>query len=437
ALSAAAAESRSMSQNNGAGGAKGGARSAVHGALRAQGKDIVDAAGQVVVLKGFGLGGWLVPEGYMLGNPGGKDSPRGIRAAIEAKISVAKASDFFATYQRNYVTEADIQAIARWGFNSVRLPLNANSLMPEAGQPKVAPYRYDEAGFKPIDDLVRWCRAAGLYVILDLHAAPGAQSAHNIADSDGEARLWSEPEVYWPRTVDLWLELAARYRAEPLVIGYDLLNEPMLPGAEIGHTSQSNGPWAAHDNRPLRALYVAITQALRAAGDHKIVFPEAGFWAMNFKDLLPPWDDNLVYSFHFYPPPTGPKFFESADSTPSFGPIFEANVPLWMGETGEWRQDWIKTRADWLADNRRSVEFMATANRGHAISWSWWTTKKFGRETQPWSCQFPAEYSALLEHWDSASSADAELALGKFAHALSTSECTYHADLVQALGGSP
>ena len=429
-----------MSESGSAGGSKGSQPSEVHGALHAQGKDIVDEAGKVVVLKGFGLGGWLVPEGYMLGSPAGQDSPRGIRAAIEAKIGVEKAADFFATYQKNYVTRADIQAIARWGFNSVRLPLNGNALMPSAtpgAQPKPAPYVYDEAAFKPIDDLVSWCHDAGLYVVLDLHAAPGAQNAHNIADSDGHARLWSEPEIYWPRTTDLWLKLAARYRSEPLVIGYDLLNEPMLPGAEIGSTSQSNGAWAEHDNRPLRELYVTITRALRAAGDHKIVFPEAGFWAMNFKDLLPPWDDNLVYSFHFYPPPTSPKFFESADSAGSFGPIFDANVPLWMGETGEWRQDWIKTRADWLKDSQRGVEFMATANRGHAISWSWWTTKKFERETQPWSCHFPAEYSVLLAHWDSASSADAELALSKFARALSTSECTYHADLVQALGGTP
>jgi hypothetical protein len=319
----------------------------------------------------------------------------------------------------------------------VRLPLNANSLMPEIGQPSHPPYLYSEAGFEPIDDLVRWCRAAGLYVILDLHAAPGAQTAHNISDSDGQARLWSEPAVYWPRTVDLWLKLAARYRSEPHVIGYDLLNEPMVPGSEIGTTSQTNGPWAQHDNRPLRELYVEITRALRGAGDRKIVFPEAGLWAMNFKDLLPPWDDNLVYSFHFYPPPTSSKFFASADSAPSFGPMFEANVPLWMGETGEWRQDWIKTRADWLADNQRAVTYLATANRGHAISWSWWTTKKFALETQPWSCHFPAEYSELLAHWESTSPADAELALGKFARALATPECAYHADLVQALGGTP
>jgi endoglucanase len=406
------------------------------GALRARGKDIVDEAGNVVVLRGFGLGGWLVPEGYMLGNPGAKDSPRGIRAAIEAKIGSAKARAFFASYEQNYVSQADIQAITKWGFNSVRLPLNANSLLPNAGQPKAAPYLYDEAAFKPIDNLVSWCRAAGLYVILDLHAAPGAQNAHNIADSDGQARLWTEPEIYWPRTIDLWLKLAARYRDEPLVIGYDLLNEPMLPGAEIGTTSQSNGPWALHDNKPLRELYIAITRALRATGDRKIVFPEAGFWAMNFKDLLPAWDDNLVYSFHFYPPPTSQKFFEGTDSAASFGPLFEANVPLWMGETGEWRQDWLKTRADWLADNERAVAFLRSANQGHAISWSWWTTKKFERETQPWSCHFPTEYSSLLEHWDSASSSDAELALMKFARALSTPECTYHADLIGALGSA-
>jgi len=407
------------------------------GALHAQGKDLLDAQGNRVVLTGFGLGGWLLPEGYMIGSPGGKDSPRGMRAAIEAKIGVEKSNAFFAAYQAAYVTQADIQAIAKWGFNSVRLPLNANRLMTPEGQPPSAPYVYDEAAFKPVDDLVSWCKQAGLYVILDLHAAPGAQNAHNIADSDGTARLWSEPAVYGPRTRELWLKLSARYRSEPLVIGYDLLNEPMLPGAEVGTSSKSNGAWATHDNRPLRELYVSLTKALRSAGDHKLVFAEAGFWAMNFKDLLPAWDDNLVYSFHFYPPPTKTDFFTGTDTAPSFDPLFAADVPLWMGETGEWRQDWLKQRSAWLEDNAHAVAFLKTANRGHAIGWSWWTTKKLKLETQPWTVKMPPRYEALLKHWDKATAAETEAALKDFTTALATSKTKFNADLVSVLGGKP
>jgi aryl-phospho-beta-D-glucosidase BglC (GH1 family) len=152
--------------------------------LRASGKDIVDVDGNSVHLTGFGLGGWLMHEGYMIGNPGpcgGNGgglqcaTPRFMRANIEAKVGKEQADAFYAEYQKNYVTEADIAQVAQWGFNSVRLPFNANALLPEEGQPPEPPFNYDEAGFAPIDDLVAWAEELGISVPAAKRGTPWAE----------------------------------------------------------------------------------------------------------------------------------------------------------------------------------------------------------------------------------------------------------------------
>ena len=91
-----------------------------------------------------------------------------------------------------------------------------------------------EEGFEEVERIVSWCRKNNLYVVLDLHAAPGGQNPWHFCDSDGTARLWEEPDKYWPLTIKLWKEIAGRYADDPMILGYDLLNEVELPG---GHTN--------------------------------------------------------------------------------------------------------------------------------------------------------------------------------------------------------
>jgi endoglucanase len=205
------------------------------------------------------------------------------------------------------------------------------------------------------------------------------------------------------------------------------MNEPILPGTLAANGKDSNGAWTSHNNGPLRDIYVQITSALRASGDRKIIFAEAGFWAMNFAGLTPAWDDNMVYSFHWYPPPVDSGVFTNANSGPGFAAVFDANVPLWLGETGE------NTPA--LA--ARMASFSKTAYKGHAIGWSWWTTKKLGGNNQPWTCPFPPEYTALRSNWGGTSPDAAFAALMKWAQALQTTTCTLQTDYVTALGGTP
>jgi hypothetical protein len=417
--------------------------------LHAQGKDIVDEQGKVVMLRGFGLGGWLVPESFMIqfpqsaagydGKPSNKAPPNGIKDAIKAKVGETNAAAFWAEYTKNYVTKEDLTAIKSWGFNSLRIPFNANELMPPEKQPAAAPFVYDDAAFKPLDDVASWAAEVGLYLILDMHCAPGAQSADNPADPHGgpgqlAAHLWDQANVYQPRIVDLWRKIALRYQNNTFVVGYDLINEPMVPGVVVPGNDTSAIPWAQHDDKPLRDLYVLITQALRAAGDRKIIFAEAAYWALNFKDLTPPWDDNLVYSFHYYPPPTDVSFFNNpTDTAPSFSPVFALDVPMWLGETGGRSYSGSDAGGDYPVPT--SVAYLRTANKGHAIGWGWWTDKQLKNRGQPWQCPVPAEYAALIADWDGTSSDAAFDALMKMAGALATSGCTLQKALVIAMGG--
>ena len=246
--------------------------------LNTSGRDIVDSQGTPIILTGFGLGGWLVPEGYMLHIPG-FGSPTDIENKITDLVGADNADYFWQIYRANYVTQADIAQIADWGFNSIRLPFHYKFFSPK-NQPSV----FINDGFEIVDRILAWCKEYELYLILDMNCAPGGQNDDNISDSDGTARLWTNP-ANQQRTIDIWERIAKRYADQPWIGGYDLLNEPVLP--------------SGHSNAELRQLYIEITAAIRKHDPHHIVFIEGNEHATNFSQLAP-FDDNMVYSFHKY-----------------------------------------------------------------------------------------------------------------------------------------
>lgn len=394
--------------------------------VRVAANQLVDEQGNRVVLRGFGLGGWLMPEGYMLDFPAPYDSPRTIRNAIVDMTDEATADEFFRRYEANYVTEQDVQQIAEWGFNSLRLPFNAERLMPRDLQPVKGPYVFDESGVALVDQLVAWATKYELYVILDMHAAPGGQSVHNIADSAGVAGLWLQPDIYWPQTIALWQMLAQRYRSNPWVIGYDVLNEPMLPGTE----ELGKDRMAEHDNSQLRQLYIELTKAFRAVDQgSKIMFLEGGFWGQNMNDLLPSWDDNTAYAYHAYPAPTSVTEFPV-----SVQAVLAADKAVWFGEWGEnWNNlDWLP----WLAFNQTVTSLMEE----QLVGWSWWTTKKFGRSTQAWQCFHPEGFSVIHNYLaNRGAKPDPKFAkplLLQMADNLATERCYFNQHLIESLGGN-
>jgi hypothetical protein len=364
--------------------------------FRTSGKQILNREGQPVVPRGVGLGGWLMPEGYMLHFPG-FGSPTAIRDMIEDLIGEADTDRFFEMYEEQYVNRADVDLIADWGFDHIRLPFHYTVLY----DPDLGTFR--EEGFDLFDRFLGWCKANGLYVILDMHAAPGGQNGGNISDSDGTARLWLE-EANQDLTVEIWEEIARRYRDEPWIIGYDLLNEPVLPDGVSG--------------ADFLRFMLRLSSAVRAIDSNHILFIEGNWYATDFSALESLDLDNMVWAFH--------KYWNSTDLG-TIGYLLElrdeTNKPLWLGESGE-------NSNDWFYEVTRMVE-------QQGIGWNWWTHKKIETVTSPLSAPYAAGYEQVLAYWRGQAARPspdaARTALFAMAENLDEARCDFRPDVVAAL----
>lgn len=349
------------------------------GFLRAHGRQIVDEHDRPVILRGVGLGGWMLQEGYMLGltGPGMQHT---IRRRVVDLIGEQDTQTFYRSWLDNYVSKDDIDALAGWGFNSVRLPMHYELYtLPLSKEPVRGQQTWLEDGFRRTDELIAWAKANGMYVILDLHAAPGGQGNDlNISDRDpATPSLWDEAGNR-DKMVALWRKLAQRYRDEPAVAGYDIINESNWGFA----SAQDKNGCEETGNAPLRELLVRTTAAIREVDRRHIVIIEGNCWGNNYRGVLDAgvWDDNLVLSFHKYWNGTG------RDSIKDQLALRERwNIPLWLGETGENSNDWFT----------RTVETM----EGEGIGWANWPVKKL-RYNNPLQVIANPGYERVLAYWE-------------------------------------
>jgi len=326
------------------------------GFLRAEGTKIVDDSGQPVILRGMGLGGWMLQEGYML-QLGEVGQQHRIRAKLVELVGEKRTAAFYRAWLDNHTTEADIEQMAKWGFNSVRLPIHFDQLtLPADKEPKPGQDTWLEEGFQRIDRLLEWCRKHRIYLILDLHAAPGGQG-NDLAISDRDPTrpsLWESAENQ-RKTVALWKKLAARYKDEPWIGAYDMINEPnwsfATPGKGNGcDETASKGVWD---------LQQRITKAIREVDSKHIVIIEGNCWGNNYKGLPSAWDANLAISFHKYWNRNDPASVSAIEELRD-----RYNRPVWLGESGENSNVWFR-------DSIALVE-------GDGIGWAFWPLKKIG-----------------------------------------------------------
>jgi endoglucanase len=370
------------------------------GFVRAQDARLVDGAGRELLLRGVGLGNWLLPEGYMWGFGPGAESPREIEALTERLLGDRDAAAFWHGFRANFITEADVALIAASGFDHVRLPINSRVIQAEDGSPI-------EAGYDLIDRLIEWCRTHRLWVLLDLHGAPGGQTGTNIDDSPNQLpELFLEPR-YRDLTRRLWRDLATRYRDETVVLGYDLLNEPLPNEWQHSHVGE------------LASLYRDLTADIRAIDpDHLIVY-EGAHWATNWDLFTEVWDENSLLQFH--------KYWSSPD-TASLAAFLETRdrlgLPIYMGEGGENTTEWIYTAF-------RLYE-------SHGIGWNFWPWKKIATRTSPASIVPPVGWDrvvASIVDPDAISPADAREVFALFVDDMRIENCHWQPEIVAALLG--
>jgi hypothetical protein len=325
---------------------------AKHGFVHAQREELVDGEGQPLLLRGINLGNWFEVEGYMFHFDGGPQSPREIEDLTKELLGPARAEEFWRQWRASYITQADLDRIKAMGFNSVRVPLHWKFFTSD-----------DAEGFKLVDQLVGWAKKDGIYVILDMHCAPGGQTGSNIDDSWGYPWLYSSPEAQ-AETVAVWRRIAQHYRNEPTVLGYDLLNEPLPQWEKLQQFK-----------RELVPVYGKIAEGIRAVDRNHVLILGGANWDTNFSVFTGAFDPNMIFTLHKYWTPTT----DVSVIQPYLDFRHEHHMPIWLGESGENKDAWVEG-------------FRKTLEANH-VGWAFWTYKRMDATPCVVTFDQPA-------HWD-------------------------------------
>ncbi len=375
------------------------------GFVHTQGKIIVDGNNDTLLMRAMGLGGWMLQEGYMIKTASFASPQHKIREKIEQLIGAADTDLFYDAWLANHVRKIDIDSLASWGFNTVRLPMHYNLFtLPIEDEPVLGQQTWLTKGFELTDSLISWCKQNNMYVILDLHGAPGGQGKDAAISDYDETKpaLW-ESVHNRDKMVALWKRIANRYKDETAIAGYDLLNEPN---------------WQMTNNGPLKALYLEVTDSIRAVDTNHMILIEGNWFANDFTNLTPPWDNNMVYSPHKYW-----SHNEVANIQWVLPMRDNYNVPLFFGESGENSNTWFRDAIKLFED--------------HNIGWAWWPMKKVDDIAGPLSINRSSGYQTLLNYWENGgtqpTAAFAKAVLMQFADDLKIENCFYQKDVIDAM----
>ena len=323
-----------------------------------------------VILRGINLGGWMLQEPYLFQFTGAADSQHEFKEKLVEFIGQENTDNFYNAWYENFITQGDVDSLASNGYNSIRLPMHYDLFtLPIQDEPVSGENTWINLGFSMVDNLLDWCESNNMYLILDLHAAPGGQGfGSDINDYNPNLPSLWESEENKNKTIALWGKLAERYSNEPWIGGYDLLNETH---------------WNLAENE-LRNFYIDVTNEIRQHDQNHVIFIEGNGYANDFSGLTPPWDDNMVYSFH--------KYWSFNDSLDWVTWIRnEYSVPLWMGEGGENSNQWFTEAIKLFEENY--------------IGWAFWPWKKLESISAPYAIATNSNYQLLINYFRGEASA--------------------------------
>ncbi|MCU4675891.1 cellulase family glycosylhydrolase [Catenovulum sp. 2E275] len=340
------------------------------GFVSTNGTKILDENGDELFLSGINLGNWLVWEGYlMMGDFNYRTHTQFFNQLAQAFGSTDKAAEFEYQWRLNYVDAQAIADLKALGFNSVRVPFNYN-LFWWNGQLR-------DNGFEYFDRVIEWCRANNMYVLLDMHGAPGYQNPGDHSDNvNSNASQPRDTVTFWDGNnvqiaAQIWRHIANRYKNEPVVWGYELINEPVL-----------------QDGREYELLpsYITMKNAIREVDNNHIIVVEGSWWGSDLSKIdwsnpttqaqtgiSSKWDDKLVYQIHHYGP--------VADTMGRENITNHLNIPLIIGEYGETDPANLLAITNW-----------AKANLAGYYPWSF---KKMSHDRTLWTIPTNAAYEQV------------------------------------------
>ncbi len=230
--------------------------------LSVKGNKIVNAGGDKVILRGFEYSCFNIIR------------KREYDAIKRKGVDPNKVNKELAEY---FFSEDDINLISDTGANVIRVNMRL-------WQMEDKPYSYSQVSLRHLDEVVEKWGKNGIYVILVLGEAGQNVLVHNKAYGN---ILWGNKK-FQARVVSLWGVLAKRYKDNPYIAGYDIINEPTAP-----------------NKKALHSFYEKVIRKIREDDKKHILFIERNALPRRFKNVSfggKYEDDNIALSVHFYKP---------------------------------------------------------------------------------------------------------------------------------------
>ncbi|MDE7381195.1 MAG: glycoside hydrolase family 5 protein [Muribaculaceae bacterium] len=333
------------------------------GFMGIKGIDLITPSGEKFFITGTNLGNWLNPEGYMFGFKR-TGSPRKIDELFRELAGPEATDNFWDSFRQNYITRQDIEFIANTGANTVRMPFHYKLFTSE-------PYMGStdsDMGFEMMDSVVNWCKDNNLYLILDMHDVPGGQTGDNIDDSYGYPWFFRSKKSQ-QQYFDIWKRIATRYALEPVILGYELMNEP------IAHYFDDKSEL----NAMLEPVYKQAVATIRSVDTNHIILLGGAQWNSIFDPFSDfDFDPLIMYTCHRY---GGDASREAIGSFIDFRD--RSGRPMYMGEIGhntmEWQKDFVRV--------------MKEAN----IGYTFWPYKKC-KDSCMMGINMPADWDLIVNY---------------------------------------
>jgi endoglucanase len=328
--------------------------------LQTRGNQFVTRAGNEVRPHGVGLGGWLNMENFIIGFPATEALNR---RAISDVLGNELTEYFFDRFLDVFFTEDDAAQIAASGFNVVRIPVHYRHLEDDA-----KPFQLKESGFARLDGAVEACSRHGLYTIIDLHVLPGSQNNEWHCDNPTHhAGFWGHPH-FEERVLNMWRALATRFRGNPMVAGYEPINEPGDPTGE--HVAR---------------FFPQLLKVIREVDPDHILFLKGNAYGSEFGFYTEPMENTVFIAFDYaipgaanggpYPGETNSVYYDRAVLEERVVELTDqartTGTPLWIGEFGP-----VYSGVQAVDENRyRVLADQLDIYRLNDASWSVWTWK--------------------------------------------------------------
>lgn len=328
--------------------------------------------GSKIILRGVNAGGWMVQELWMCPTQYSDyvQDQKTVESKLVQRFGEDRAAELLDVYYDNFWTEKDFDNCANMGMNVIRLPFWYLNIVDENGNKRTD-------AFERFDWFVEQAGQRGMYVIIDMHGAPGSQNdKDHSGDINSNLGLWKGADVLYNQKlfIDVWKMVAQHYNGNPVIAGYDLLNEPACADGE-------------YTNKQVWDLYDNAYDAIREIDKDHIIIMEATWEPYN----LPNPDDynwkNVMYEYHSY------DYDNLTDSDAQLASVNRKiklinqtnyNVPSYIGETT-------------FFANMESWEKCLSALNNTNISWTLWNYKVTGDGTNTWGLYNMNIPSANLE----------------------------------------